>query len=450
MKRLLSAFVPILAGALALSVTGCPQFFNPLTNSGGSGGSGDNTNTNSGGGNTDNTGDSGYTVVKTDIGVHSQAMVRAGNDLIAFGTGGSTGVDYIIPSGQDATGRTIPNSSNFKSYSLAVGGRNIFLTDSNFQVTVFNVDTQDQTAVDLGEVRLVSIPASQWDAGHIQANGDYCAVICEETDVTDGQVVKVIDVSTGLPSVISFTASPITNGELVKMVAVNESTQQVVAATSSKFYVFDITNPTGSPTEYDADSNGVGSGAQMQFDGTHVIYQDDAGFPNAKVLTLSNASITTLGLNPSTGSSLAIAGGAFGYFLDRDSSDSIGSHLRSAIGTDITTSPTIALVDDFIDGSTTNNGAFGFGQSIALTSDGTTWFLGGLESIGSGEYLQVSTGGAFNTIADPTGADTYGCPGTDVFCGEDVLAFKVGSQTDTTIGYILLNDSTAVSSSGRR
>jgi len=259
-------------------------------------------------------------------------------------------------------------------------------------------------------------------------------------------VIKVIDVSTGLPSVISFTNSPIATSGPVQMVAVNSTTKRVVAATSDSFFIFDINNPTAAPTQFAADANSIGS-TQMQFDGTRVIFHDDAGFPNTKLLNITTGAITTLAQNPSSGNSLAIRDGNFGYFVDRDSSDTVGSHIRSGIGSVTSATVTLATSADFIDGSTTNNGQFGFGQSICITQDGSTFFLAGSENVGSGEYLQVSSGGAFATIADPTGDDQLGCPATDVFCGDDVLAFKTGAGSDTVIGYVRLNASTATSSS---
>lgn len=453
MKRIPSTFVPILAGVLAIGTTGCPELFSGLSvldgvvgNIGNTGNTGDNTdNTDDNNGDNNNTNDD-FSATKTSITCHVQSMVRAGEDLIAFGTGGAKGVSYIVPSGSDAAGRTIPNSSTFNSYSLAVGGRNIFLTDGNFQVTVFNADTQDQTPIALTDIRLKNIPASQLDSGHIQADGSYCAVICEESEVTDSAVIKVIDVSTGLPSVISFTNSPISNGEQVQMVAVDSTTRRVVAATSDAFYVFDINSPTAAPSQFDADISSVGS-TQMQFDGTHVIFHDDAGVPSARLLNVTTGAITALAQNPSSGRSLALRDGNFGYFVNRVSSDSVGSHGRTGIGSITGASITLAADDDFIDGSTANNGQFGFGQSICITPDGSSFFLAGSENVGSGEYLQVSTGGAFATIADPSGDDELGCPATDVFCGDDVLAFKTGSGSDTVIGYVRLNATTVTSSS---
>lgn len=446
MQYRISSFIAFLAGLIALGTTGCPQSTSSVDGLDGLlGGSGENTG-NTGGTNGGNNGASGtLRAVRSTVACHVQAMVRAGNDVIAFGTGGAKGVSYIVPSGNDAAARTIPGSAAFNSYSLAVGGRNIFLTDGNFQVSVFNVDTHDLTPIDLNEVRLQNIPASQLESGHIQADGNYCAVICDASEVSDSVVIKAIDVSTGLPNVISFTAGSIGSAAAVQMVAVNNATQQVIAATSDSFFIFDITNPAAPPVQFPAGPNGIGA-TQMQFDGTHVLFHDAGGAPSARVLNVSTGAIAALAQNPSSASSLALRDGSFGYFVDRDASDSLGSQRRAGIGTISAAAVTTAADGDFIDGSSANNGQFGFGQSIAISPNGSTWFLAGSEIVGAGEYLQFSGGGTFATVADPSGVDELGCPATDVVCGDDVLAFKTGSGSSTVIGYVRINPTTATSS----
>ncbi|MCH8253153.1 MAG: hypothetical protein IID36_11935 [Planctomycetes bacterium] len=100
---------------------------------------------------------------------------------------------------------------------------------------------------------------------------------------------------------------------------------------------------------------------------------------------------------------------------------------------------TLAPIEQFIDGSTTNNGAFGFAQTAAITPDGSRLFIAGREGVGSGEYLQLSTGGAFGLFADPTGEDAYGCSGTDVSVTANTVAFKSERNNETVVAYIILN-----------
>src|SRR5262249_25166532 len=132
--RLMVSFV---AGAALVATTGCPDtaaILNGTSNNTNNGGNTNNKNNNK----TRGKGSNSFTVTKTNMNVHVQGKIAAGDDVIVFGTGGATGVDYIIPSGQDTAGRGIPGGSGFSSYSFAIGDRNVFLTDSNFQVSVFN------------------------------------------------------------------------------------------------------------------------------------------------------------------------------------------------------------------------------------------------------------------------------------------------------------------------
>ncbi|MBK8269845.1 MAG: hypothetical protein IPK83_16750 [Planctomycetes bacterium] len=257
---------------------------------------------------------------------------------------------------------------------------------------------------------------SPHDVGNIQADGDLCAVICEETDVTDGEILKVIDTSSGTPELIVLTECPVATAEQVQQVAVNGATRQVVVSAGNNLYLFDVDSPGDLPLLMTAHADGIGD-TQMAFDGESILYYTDAATPSAVVFDLGANDNALFAANPAAGT-LAHRGGAFGYFLN---DDSIGNHLRSSIGqlgdaTAATATATNATIDDFIDGATTNNGAIGHGQTISILPDGSQWFIAGLESIGSGEYLQTSTGGAFTTVADPSGTDELGCPASDVNC----------------------------------
>ena len=93
-------------------------------------------------------------------------------------------------------------------------------------------------------------------------------------------------------------------------------------------------------------------------------------------------------------------------------------------------SPTLAGFTQ-IDGSTDNNGHFGWGSRLAITPDGAYIFLNG--------YLQRSTGGDFTTFTDPSGNDPWACPGSHVSCSDNTVAFR--SSTDganTIVAYIII------------
>lgn len=426
--------------AVVLGSTGCADLFSilagPGNNLGNNNNNGINNGNNNGGNN--NGGSTPFSCTVTNIPVHAQARIAAGDDLVVYGTGGFSGVDYVVPSAGDTSGRGIPDSGAYVSYAFAVSDKNIWLVDSSFQVTVFNAANASSTTIDVGSIRLARIPVGARSAGHIQADGNYCATICDSTQTTDGNILKVIDNSSGAPNVISFTQNPSTNSAAWTQLAVNAATQRVVAVVSDKFYVYDMANPDALPLLIEPGNNGIGA-TQIAFDGTYVLFHDNAGTPNAAAVHVGTGQVTTFANNPSTGE-LAAGGGSFAYFQNASADDQIGSHTRTAIGQFPGTSSTLAALNDFIDGATTNNGAFGFGQTLAVAPDGSTWFTAGSGAAGSGEYVQVSTGGAFSTLTDGSGQDTLGCPGSDVSVSGNTLAFKGGTSTSPTVGYVLLSN----------
>lgn len=383
--------------------------------------------------------------VKTEISMHSQAKILAGDDLVVFGTGATSGVGYIVPSAGDTTARSIADSANFRSYAFAVGNDNIFLVDGNFQVTVFNTTVATSSTIDSGDIRLKNIPSGADSPGHIMADGAFCAAICEESETDDGNILKVIDTTGGSPTVISFTQNPADFAENWEQVAVNDATQTVVAVVDDKFYLYDITQPTAEPILFEPGLEGVGN-TQIAYDGTYVIFRDDASSPNTHVLNTTTGVITTMSNNPSTGP-VACNGGSFGYFTNMSADDSLGSDYRAAIGTVPGPSATLATVGDFIDGSTTNNGAFGFGQTMAVSTNGETWWIAGSESVDSGEYLQMNDGSGWKLFEDPS--NSYGCPGTDVSVSSNTIAFKSGSGTNTVVAYISLETDGTIATAAR-
>ncbi|MBK8913079.1 MAG: hypothetical protein IPM64_00515 [Phycisphaerales bacterium] len=452
-KNLLVSVATLALGASLTVSTGCfnlGDLFSGLFDGINNDNNNNNDDNNDNDDDNDNDNDDGFALgaTKTSISMHPDAALRVGSDVVAYGTGGLNGVDWIRPSANDTAGRGITNGSNFRSNALAVGNQTIFLVDGNFQVTTFNTQTSGMLTIDQSQIRLKNIPSGASDAGHIQAAGNYCVAICEESEVTDGVILKVIDMSGGTPVVIPLTQNPASVAEQVAQVAVTESGQIACATTDGKFYIYNVATPTAQPLLLEAGSPGIGD-VQMSFDGTHILYQDDNGTPNTRIINASTGVITTLANNPSS-LGVTLGAGSFGYFVNQSSADSNGSDFRSAIGT-IAGLPTITQGETgkFIDGSTTNNGLFGFGQKMCVTPDGKVWFMSGSRSVGSGEYLQVSTGGAFDVVKGD-GSDPFGCPATDVCASNNTLAFKTGSGTNTVVAYKVLNTTDVVNSVAQR
>jgi len=200
-------------------------------------------------------------------------------------------------------------------------------------------------------------------------------------------------------------------------------------------------DPSAAPQVFVTNSAGIGDNI-FTFDGGYVFYEDGEAFGNAMLLNTADGTFTQLTENPSAGQQCH-NGGTFVYFVDRDANDSNGNDNRSGIGT--IPGPGAALAGDMeIDGATTNNGFFGWAQTCAVTPDGAYAFLSGTGSIGSGEFLQVGSGGAFMLLPDPDGSSEYGLPATDVVVSSSLVGFKTGAGTtagaSTKVGYIRLGD----------
>ena len=442
------SFAAVLALALVLLV-GCPG-----TTGGGGGGGGTDTNDDGGngdgngdgtdGGMTDGDGTDGngdgdavtLTPVKTNIDVHNGGRIAVGDDLLVYGYGGFAGVDYIIPSANDTEGRGLPDGDTFVAGSFAVAGKKIALV-GDFLVTIFDTEAETATEIPGSQIRLVNVPAGLYAQGHITADGPYIA--CRNDASSNGSLlVKVIDVSGDTPQVLTFTNNPATS---VDHIAVDGDARRLAVAAGDSFYIYDIDDPSAPPAVYVTNSSGIGDNI-FTFDGGYVFYEDGEAFGNAMFLNTVDGSFTQLTANPSAGEQCH-NGGTFVYMLDRDAGDSNGNDSRSAIGTVPGPGATLAG-DSEIDGSTTNNGFFGWSQACSVTPDGAFAFLSGTGSIGSGEFLQVSTGGAFTLPADPDGSSEYGLPATDVVTSATLVGFKTGDGTtagaSTKVGYIRLGN----------
>ncbi len=444
----------VFAVTVLVCMTGCPTpggggntntntNVNTNTNDNSNDNGDDNTNGNGNDNVNDNSDDNGndnsipdndlptFGVVKTSIPVHVQARVAAGDDIVVFGNSGFGGVDFIIPSANDTVGRGIPNASTFRANSFAVSGKKIALV-SNFQVTIFDTETDRMDAISTDDVRLTNVPAGLYDAGHIQADGSFVIARSDPTEVTDGHLIQVIDISGSTPQVISFTRDP---SPAHQHVLVDGETATAVAVANEIFFVYDIGSPDDEPVQFAA-PGGIGS-TPPKIDGGFILFHDDSNITT--LLNLADGSFTAVAPNPSF-KQLALAGGSFGYFVDNEPDDRLGVTNRSAVGIVATLSIVVAAQRDFIDGSTTNNGAIGYGETMGITTDGLLWFIAGSEGVGSGEFLQVTTGGDFEVVADPTGEDSLGCPATDVSVSANVVAFKTGNNTATVLGYAILDN----------
>lgn len=394
---------------------------------------------------TPDNGDAGeLTVVKTGIPLRFDAGLRCGNDLIAFGTEtaehSTVGVSYVFPSQSPTVGTPVPDSNQYDNSNFAVAGRYIYMAGSNwgtiaYQVSVLNVDTLALTTFDPTDMHLSSLVLDADDPGNLQADGNYCVVICDPNEVTDGKIIKVIDVSSGTPTLVPLDQNPTDYANQVAQVAVDGTTQTVAVVAEDSFWIYDITNPTAPPRNI-VPPNGVGK-YQMKMYGDKIIATtlDSSGYDVAILVDLVTDTVTALD-QAETSCELAIGGDRFAFFSYHDSTDSIGAHFRAAVGTLPDPNFDKPGTDNYVDGSYTGNGTIGYAQTMCIPPSGEYLFM-------ANWYLQYSHGDtSFTVPADPTGADTWGCPAWDVDCSASVVGFKsattTGNQTEGVLGYIIL------------
>ena len=409
----------------------------------GTGGNGDGDG-NGGGGGGGGTGTT-LTIVKTEVVVRHDSAIKAGDDLIAYGTGTPSafvGVSYLVPSASTTattTGTAVPDSALYNNKAFAVGGKTVFLVGGSGDKT-FLVDVLDTTTglvtMDFPEtdIDLPRIPAAAVDIGHIQADGDYCVVTHDRDFESDEKHLKVIDVSGTVPALIAFDNNPagITTGVSIAQVAVDAASKTVVAVVGGSFFIYDIDNPTAAPTEI-VSPNGIGD-VQIQISGNYIIAQDDQAYEKALLVSLVTNAVIDLTAPADAQGAVAIGGTKFVFFANFDVTEDKGQ--RASVGTVPGPGFSKAPYGNMIDGSTGNNGYVGYGSHVCVVPDGSYIFLGS-------KYLQYSSGDtSFSLPADPDGVDPYGCAAYSVDASSNTLAFKTqktyASTTDKQVGFIIL------------
>lgn len=415
----------VLSAALFMGMaSSCPMNNNMMNTNGN-----DNTDNNN-----DNTGgDPGanFTPVNTGIEVHNSGRVAAGDGIIAYGYGGFSGVNYIQKG--DTAGRGIPNMDDFRTNSFAVIGKKIVLVKgADFTLHVYDTENDSMEDIDVTDIRLQNIPVNVQDPGHIRADGNYVGTMNDDGDVTDGKVIKVVDVSGATPSIIAFDTNPPSQPDQLDVDAAN---MKVAVAVNDMFYIYDITDPSATPDMVDVSGEGGIQDTQIQFkDGYILFHAFESGSTRGKVLNTSDNSVSDMDPSESAANLCLNATGKYIYFVDRDANDSIGGDYRSGIGTLPTTSATLAG-DTQVASGTDNLGRFGWETACAIPPDGSYYFLSTVGSIGTSGWLQVSTGGAFVLLPDPDdSADNLRA--SDVHASNDIVAYKTGRNADTTLGYI--------------
>ena len=379
--------------------------------------------------------------VKTAIPVRFDASLKVGTDLIVFGPGALTGVSYVVPATHPTAGTAVPGAP--RSVGFAVAGKKVAVFDSTGQLSILDAQIPIPLPVALptNQILLDTLPTDENEdfLSPVVADGN---LLLTRNDVNSiAHALKVIDLST--LSGTSLNNLPRSLSVAGRQVAISATDQKVVTFAGDSFFVYDLTAPTADPREIDLSEKG-GIQGPFAFGGTHILYVADTTTDNMRLLSLADTTETPTVLSKNPGNpdrGLAIHGGTFAYFLNRNALDQYAS---SAVSSDVVYRAAFGAVP----GTTLSEGGVaganpadhtppwaGYGDEVAITPTGSYIFISGNNDIDvNAEFLQVSTGGAFLHFADGTGF----LNATDVDASATLVGFKTGSGETTTLGYIVL------------
>jgi hypothetical protein len=443
-----------LIGLLLALTVGLACTSTPSTGDGGGGGNGGMDGGNGDGGDGDGGNDGGSAgaglpdLTLSGIRVHVQARIEVGDDVVLFTSAEADGTpgpaQYVIPSQGDTTAREISTPDLFDNNSFKVAGKKLILfddaaaTDRDFGVTVYDTQTQSLSPIPLADIRVASIPVSNFGPGFIDVDGGLIATINDTGSLgADGdELIRVIDVGSAEPQVIKFSVNP-ENDNLATpdQVCVSAESRLVVAArfVTRTFYVYDIDDPTAAPTEIEVDDMRAFD-TQFDLTGNTLLFTAREGNEVfAYLLDVLDPAADPVKLETPRGGADRVRFLANLYAFQTNGG--------AAIGTLSDTTPATPPA-----GSNTGTGgtiAIGYlDNNTGVDNDTPIWFTGIQDNIPSNDPIEYSLGdGNWNELEDD---DTPG----DVLTAGDVhtdlagkyLAFKYEVDDDQYLGYAILND----------
>jgi hypothetical protein len=368
-----------------------------------------------------------FALVRTEVPVRMDATIAAGDEIVAFGTGAGTGVQFLRV-GEDQA-QTIPDGQSFSSKLFCVAGRRIALTRGK-QMAIFDTDSGELNALPPELVTLARSSGGMYRANPIAGAGMLVAVLNDPRAVADRAMVKVLDLSGAEPRIVSLGNPDIQVGDvhsigvdpLSAMVVITSQRKGTVHAAplveGARFRTFDLSGQDG--VHRDA--------AVVVADGL-AAYMDAAGTARFRLLELATGAVTVLGEMGRTRPYYALAGGSYAFATKPGS----GSAYTIALGA-VGAQPALAAGTG--DDGPGGGGRLGMGESIALGPGGCA-FIAGEGGLGSGEVLQVGSAAGWRLVAGPDGQPI---PASDVVGADLLVAFKTGRSNDTRVGYCSFGD----------
>lgn len=362
-----------------------------------------------------------FQVVHTSIPTRKDTNIAAGDGIVAFATGRTTGVAFLRV-GEDKA-QSIPNGQLYRSDLFHVCGKKIVLTN---QYNLFVYDTaSDRThAIPANEIHLQYQKASLYGPRYTDSDGYLVVTVNDPTKVKDREVIKVLDLSSAEPRIISirntgFTASDVDSVKVSAKhgyVAVGSSRQQAIfvapIADGAKLKKYDLSG---------YDSFGESDMALLD---RHVVYRDKQGFAHLRVLDLETGEVITPAMSQHGGSwSTTVA--TNGRIVTWPTKDPRATFVVSE---DLENAKPLANSNGPVSDEA-GYGKLGVGNSAVVAHDGTI-FLAGSDSISSQRCLQMGIDGRWHVIPGPDGMPL---PAIDVVLGEAMIAFKTGKPSTSSI-----------------
>lgn len=356
----------------------------------------------------------------TNIETRNDTAIAAGEDLIVFGTGFPTGVQYMKVG--DTQPREIPGGETYNSKVFGVCGTKIVLVKKT-QVVVYDTKTDKLTEIPQADVSLYNV-----DAKLLPTDGFLIGTASRSTAVTDGTIIKVIDVSGDAPKIIPIKNADYLDSEVTSISLDARRGTMAISARSKKLIAAAKIAPLANQHVFDmSDYRGVGS-QQIFIEGDWVTYADEDWKVRLLDLEKGTPKAVTDQAFPRAGNGFFVRKGRLAVAT---TAEKVGSRYRFAIG-DLADSPSI--VPGTGDPITGTSGALGMAGSAAIAIDKTVFIAGTPgDSIGVGEHLQVLVDRQWIPIP---GTNGKAIAASDVTTSMGLLAFKsLTGSGKTVIGF---------------
>ncbi len=368
----------------------------------------------------------------SDVETRTDTGFAVGEDMVVFGTGFPTGVKYLKAG--EKTAREIPQGETFSSKVFCVCGKKIVLTKRT-SVFVFDTETKKLTAIPPSDISLYDARSSL-----IRSNGYLVATVNAATRVTDGNIIKVIDISGDKPVIIPIKNANYTDRDVTSVSLQAKHGHIAVASRQKKLITAAKIAPMADQYLYDvSEYRGVAT-----FDITienEVVYYVDDDY-KVRALNLNNKSPKAITQEP-----IARSGNGFwvrkGRLVTVTKEGKFGSRYPIAL-TDSDDAPqTVEGTGTKIEGT---SASLGMGGSAAIAIDKTVFIAGTAgNSIGVGERFQMLTDNGWMPVIGPDGKPVQGC---EVVTSIGFVALKVRNDAGkTVIGYAAYG--ARISGSGR-